>query len=79
MKYGKYKDLFKNREANHLNVSTEVKVETLNISETGEEATLSATLLVNSTSKGDRTQSRKEPAVIRLVKNNAGWVISEIR
>ena len=78
MKYGKYKELFKNREANHMNVSTQVEVQTLNISETGEDATLSAMLLVNSTSKSDRT-SRKEPAVFRLVKKGAGWVISEVR
>ncbi len=79
MRYGKYKELFKNREANHMTVSTQVEVETLNISESGEEATLTATLLVNSSSKSNGTQSRREPAVFRLVKKSAGWVISEVQ
>ena len=79
MKYGKYKELFKNREATHMTVSTQVEVETVNISETGEEATLTATLLVNSSSKAVGTQSRMEPAVFRLVKKSAVWVISEVR
>jgi len=74
-KYAEYKKSFDNAKAQHL----EVTIQTVQISDDGQQATVATSVMTNYTPKGSKMMKRSDQAQFDLVKQNGTWVIRNVR
>ena len=72
-RYATYKDSFNNAKAFHVHVL----IESLEISQDGQQATVRASLSQEYTPKGEKTMRKEVNAVFELAKPNGSWIISD--
>jgi rubrerythrin len=74
-KYADYKKSFENAQAQHV----EVVNPTVKISDNGEQATVTASLIDNYTPKGSKMMKRTDRVQFELIKKNGTWVIRSVQ
>jgi hypothetical protein len=74
-KYAEYKKSFDNAKAQHLDVT----IQTVQISDDRQQATVATSVTTNYTPKGSKVMKRSDQAQFDLVKQNGTWVIRNVR